>query len=782
MKRIHYAIAMIAALLCSSTCFSQITITFPSTRAVFQRDNDDKATVYIGGYTDQCMERIEARFVPRAAGQGTPAPVGDGWTTIQTSPEAGMFYGSMEVSGGWYRLQVRGFRDGNYTSVSEVERVGVGEVFVVAGQSNATGGDDNPNGPGAGDDRVNSVNFQNVNPINAYNDVNLPNPVYVKLDADVKTAPFGNYAWCWGAFGDSLVKKINVPVMIFNAGWSGSGVKNWSETINTDALTVSGFGYHFAAGLPFGHLKLALQNYVSQLGVRAILWHQGESENNNDMEASDARTSYRNYLRNVINASRSVADKSKLAWVVSRASWYKVGSNLRAYQPVIDAQNDIIGLNGSTNQVQDVFDGPETDLYTTSIYRTDGIHFSGYGLLFLAELWTKRLTPAFFRNSTPYPAKAPAMVVASVDGNSSYNLNAEQGFTTYKWLEESNWNVVYKKSTSEDWIAPSGLYRLQATDSKGNVVLSPILQVPSFVIPSATAKEISTTAIGGTSFLDVTDQITVANPDQVASIVFPTFPGQTSRLEINGIIYGAGGLSWPTGGVTVPLTPLSLKVDPDESGSSVSIPFAAINNFCIQSSSVALKINLQPSNPLPVSLTKFEGVISEKQVQLKWVTVQETNSDYFVVERSLDAKSWREIGTLSAQEKSTSTVKYELKDGYPVSGLNYYRLKMVDRDGSYAYSDIKVVRFVDGALLALSYPNPVSNELFIESTYLIGAEGFQISDVQGRLLVNESLVTTAVKKSEKRSVNVSSWNEGVYLVTVINKDGSRIQDRVIIRH
>lgn len=782
MKHAHHAIAMIAVLLCSSTCFSQITITFPATRAVFQRDNEDKTTVYIGGYADQCMDRIEARFVPRAEGQGTPAPADKDWEIIQTSPQAGMFYGSMLVYGGWYRLQVRGFREGAYTAVSEVERVGVGEVFVVAGQSNATGGDGNLNGPGAADDRVNSVNFQNVNPINPYSDIKLPNPVYVKLDAGVKTAPFGNYAWCWGAFGDSLVKKINVPVMIFNAGWSGSGIKNWSETINTNASTVSGFGYPFATGLPFGHLKLALQNYVSQLGVRAILWHQGESENNNDMEASAARTSYRNYLRNVINASRNVGDKSKLAWVVSRASWFTVNNALRAYQPVIDAQNDIIGLNGSTNQLADVFEGPTTDLYTTSLYRSDGIHFSGYGLLFLAELWTKRLTTAFFKNSNPYMAKAPTEVLASVDGNSSYKLNGAQGFTTYKWLKESDWNVVYKTSANRDWTASSGLYRLQATDATGNVVLSPILKVPSFIIPSATGTEISTATTGGSSFIDVSNQITVANPDQVASIVFPTFPAQTSRLEINGVMYGAGGLSWPTGGVTVALTPLSLKVDPDESGNSISIPFAAINNVCIQSSLVALKVNLKPSNPLPVSLTQFEGVISEKQVLLKWATVEETGSDYFVVERSLDAKSWNEIGTLPAHKESDVIVKYELNDAYPVGGLNYYRLKMVDRDGSYAYSDIKVVRFGNGGLLALSYPNPVSNELFIESTYLIGAQGFQISDVQGRLLLNESLVTTAVTKLEKRAVNVSDWNEGVYLVTVICKDGSRIQDRVIIRH
>lgn len=781
MKNTRYAIALIAGLLVTSTCFSQITVTFPSTRAVFQRDNEGKATVYIGGYSNQCMERVEARFVPRAEGQGTAAPADKDWEIIQASPQAGLFYGSMIVEGGWYRLEVRGYRDGAYTQVSEVERVGVGEVFVVAGQSNATGGDGNPNGPGAADDRVNSVNFQNVNPINPYSLVSLPNPVYVKLDAGVKTAPFGNYAWCWGAFGDSLVKKINVPVMIFNAGWSGSGVRNWSETTNTGVSTVSGYGYHFATGLPFGHLKLALQNYVAQLGVRAILWHQGEAENNNDFTDAVARTSYRDYLRNVINASRSFSGKDKLAWLVSRASWYKVGSVLRAYQPVIDAQNDIIGLNGSTYRLADVFEGPETDLYTTGSYRTDGVHFSGHGLLFLAELWTKRLTPALLKTMTPYPAKAPVEVSAAVSANSSYTFNGPTGLSTYKWMKESDW-TIFQNSANRQWTATSGTYRLQATDAQGNVVLSPILNVPTFVIPSAVGKEVSATSPGGTSFMDVSDQVTVGDPGAVASILFPSFPAQTSRLEINSTIYGVGGLTWPVGGVTVPFAGLSLRVDSDESGNSVSIPFAAVNDYCIQSSQATLKVNLVSSNPLPVSLIQFEGSASEQHVLLKWTTVQEVNSDYFGIERSKNGKSWKEIGQVSSHSNGSMSVSYEYQDEFPEKGIGYYRLKIVDNDGSYAYSDIASVRVENERPFAVLYPNPVSDLLFIESKALVGMQSLQIRDVRGRLVLDESLLNIVTDKSGMQFVDVSSWNEGVYLVAILNQNGSRKQERVVIKH
>lgn len=783
MKNTGYAIALIAVLFFASNGFGQITITFPSQRAVFQRDNDGKATVFIGGYADQCMERIEARFVPRVVGQGTAAPENKDWEIIQTSPQAGLFYGSMVVQGGWYRLEVRGFREGAYTSVSEVERVGVGEVFVVAGQSNATGGDGKPNGPSAADDRVNSINFQNLNPIRTYRELELPNPVYVKLEADVHTAPFGNYAWCWGAFGDSIVKNTNVPVMIFNAGWSGSGVSNWSTTIDTDASTVSRFSYRFATGLPFGHLKLALQNYVAQLGVRAILWHQGETENNDELTDAVARENYRNYLSNVINASRIVSGKDKLAWVVSRASWFRVNDVLRAYKPVVDAQNDLIGVNGTTNQMTDVFAGPETDLYTTTTYRgDDGIHFSGYGLRFLAELWAKRLTPALLKNLTPYPAKPPIEVSAAVSANSSYSFEGPAGLVNYRWLKEVDWNTVYQNSANKQWTASSGQYRLQATDSQGNVVLSPILQVPTFVIPTATGNELSLTTYGRTSFLDVSDQVTVENTDDVASILFPTFPAHTSRLEINNIIYGAGAVRWPAGGITVPFSGLSLRIDSDESSSSVSIPFAAINNFCIQSSQATLKVNLELINPPHVRLTRFEGTNLERQILLNWSTVQELTSDYFGIERSANGKSWREIGRTPAQFESETFGNYEFKDANPEKGINNYRLRMVDQDTSYAYSDSIGVRFDYEQSLAMLYPNPVADELYLNKSLIYGAQNLQVSDIHGRLVINRSLTSLVGDESKYRSIDVSSWIEGIYLVAVINQDGSRTQDRIIIKH
>ncbi len=455
--------------------FAQLTITFPATRAVFQRDNSNQSTLYIGGTFSDCVDQIEARVVPRAPGQGTAT----GWNLIQIAPGGGQFYGSMVVRGGWYNLEVRSVVGGSVTSTTTLERVGVGEVFLVAGKSNATGGDVLPNGPSATDDRVNSVNFQNYNPNNGtiqpYSEVQLPCPEFVHLDAEVKTAPFGNYAWCWGIFGDSLARKLNVPVMIFNAGWAGSAMYNWQESIDPNATTVSTFGNPYPRGLPFGHLRLALNYYIAQQGYRAVLWHQGEADN--FIESS--REVYRNGLRSIIGSSRSLSGKPNLAWVVARASRFTKDGISRVWQPVIDAQNDVIGINGGDPNLvlPNVFPGPQTDPMEGPAFRTsDNIHFTGNGLVALAQVWEASLDNLFFANSQPYLPTPPPQVLAQCGGSNALTFQAPGGWASYQWNPATDCNQTL--NSNQTWTTTTGRYVLKVKDALQNTVFSPVLNVP----------------------------------------------------------------------------------------------------------------------------------------------------------------------------------------------------------------------------------------------------------------------------------------------------------------
>ncbi|QRQ99541.1 Ig-like domain-containing protein [Dyadobacter sandarakinus] len=117
------------------------------------------------------------------------------------------------------------------------------------------------------------------------------------------------------------------------------------------------------------------------------------------------------------------------------------------------------------------------------------------------------------------------------------------------------------------------------------------------------------------------------------------------------------------------------------------------------------------SNPMPVVLSYFDATKSESVTRLAWGTSLEVNSDHFSIERSIDARTWTSIAMLPAVP-GTTPVSYHFTDSLPEPGVNYYRLKMTDRDSSFTYSSIRSVFFPELSWAEL-YPNPVTDMLHI---------------------------------------------------------------------
>lgn len=120
---------------------------------------------------------------------------------------------------------------------------------------------------------------------------------------------------------------------------------------------------------------------------------------------------------------------------------------------------------------------------------------------------------------------------------------------------------------------------------------------------------------------------------------------------------------------------------------------------------------------LPVTLASFNAVKdnSGAKVLVNWISTSEVNFDHYEVERSADGVHYDKIGSVMAKN-SAGTNSYAFIDVAPSSGLNYYRLLLVDKDGTAKYSDVKTVTF-DKSIVSLSlYPNPVHNLLTISGT------------------------------------------------------------------
>ena len=364
--------------------------------------------------------------------------------------------------------------------VATVERVGIGEVFVIAGQSNAQGV--HQSAPNPGNDRVNTVNYQ-------YPDDGFPNdppmPVFTKLDntPGFTIAPRGIGSWCWGLLGDLLVKRLNVPVMFFNAAFTGTAVQNWRQSAPEGGTAYGVYnGIPYQPRQPYINLKIALQFYANPLGMRAVLWHQGEADN----LIKTPTLSYVNDLQAVITQARHDLDRN-MSWVVARASYGdlipgKVGPE------IIPAQNTVI------NSTANVFAGPFTD--TIQIPRTrpplndaEGFHFDEAGLVTLANAWNNSLDETFFQKSTTVPpAPTPSVTVACAPGN-KLTLSVASNFPTVQWSSGEAANTITKGV---------GIYQAKIKDALGNTFFSSLVRVSDPPVAAVVDNRPPSVCIGST--------------------------------------------------------------------------------------------------------------------------------------------------------------------------------------------------------------------------------------------------------------------------------------------
>ncbi|MCP4124408.1 MAG: hypothetical protein GY751_21895, partial [Bacteroidetes bacterium] len=120
-------------------------------------------------------------------------------------------------------------------------------------------------------------------------------------------------------------------------------------------------------------------------------------------------------------------------------------------------------------------------------------------------------------------------------------------------------------------------------------------------------------------------------------------------------------------------------------------------------------------NPLPVELVYLKVDPKEDKHVLSWQTASEQNSDYFDIEHSTDAKRFSVIGKVKSQGTSYDTHNYSYNHLSPARGINYYRLRQVDLDEKFEYSNIVSARWeaedLDGKTGISFYPNPATGNI-----------------------------------------------------------------------
>ncbi len=175
---------------------------------------------------------------------------------------------------------------------------------------------------------------------------------------------------------------------------------------------------------------------------------------------------------------------------------------------------------------------------------------------------------------------------------------------------------------------------------------------------------------------------------------------------------------------------------------------------------------------LPVTLTDFSGkALQNGYNQLNWTTSSEINNDYFSLEKSVDGINFESFATQSGAGNSNGIIRYLDYDNSEQE-ITYYRLKQIDFDGNYSYSDIISIANSNSAFKI--YPNP-SKDGYIKVNNVENVDQIKVLDIQGRILKEYNTIN-----ANTLTLDLNEYKSGLYYIsiTTLNKT---VTEKIVIQ-
>lgn len=167
---------------------------------------------------------------------------------------------------------------------------------------------------------------------------------------------------------------------------------------------------------------------------------------------------------------------------------------------------------------------------------------------------------------------------------------------------------------------------------------------------------------------------------------------------------------------------------------------------------------------LPLTWLSFTASNCSENVCLQWQTENEQNTSHFEIERSVDGKNFMQLSKIASQNIPGAHV-YNATDDSPAYGTNYYRIRQVDIDGTYSYSDIRSVKVMNAGKLIIR-PNPANN--FIVLSGIDKAERVVLYSITGQMLHEWRHV------NDGQQLNISDLQKGMYIIKVLHHNGEAV--------
>lgn len=180
--------------------------------------------------------------------------------------------------------------------------------------------------------------------------------------------------------------------------------------------------------------------------------------------------------------------------------------------------------------------------------------------------------------------------------------------------------------------------------------------------------------------------------------------------------------------------------------------------------------NLCKVAALPVTLVRFEGKrLDEENVVLFWETSDESNNDYFEVERTLNpALGYTVVSKVAGAGSTSSTRRYQLNDANSYTDYTYYRLKQVDFDGTYVYSSIVSIKPAIIPLSLITFPNPGQGKSLafkVQGLKVAEQASIAIYDVKGVKIYTDNKVQL-ISEEQLIKPAISNISPGKYTIKI----------------
>ncbi len=168
---------------------------------------------------------------------------------------------------------------------------------------------------------------------------------------------------------------------------------------------------------------------------------------------------------------------------------------------------------------------------------------------------------------------------------------------------------------------------------------------------------------------------------------------------------------------------------------------------------------------LPVEMTSFEGFAEDNRIILNWSTASEEINEGFYVERSENGENWTILDFVQGNGTTLEPQYYLYEDNTPKEGVNYYRLKQMDFDGNFEYSEIIEVEFVKGERVAVkTFPNPASKVLNVRIPNLQDEQQAVIMNMLGQAVRQVTLT------DETSMIPIEDLPSGTYFLRLLNNE------------